>query len=103
MIPKLEWIRYYKHFWTEKDINDGYDRENLLYTETEDENIVNITMIELEEVLKKAKNRRSPGLDNLSMELFKYGRNELKRRILDLFNTVLYIVKRKYHKTGKQV
>ena len=55
MVPKSQWIQYYKHLWTEKDINGGDDREDLLRTETKDENMVNITMIKLEEVLKKDK------------------------------------------------
>ena len=42
MIPKSEWIQYYEHLWTVKDIIDGDDREDLLHTETEDEIIVNI-------------------------------------------------------------
>jgi hypothetical protein len=39
-------------------------------------------MGELNKVLKQAKNRKSCGLDNLPMELWKFGGNELKMHIL---------------------
>jgi hypothetical protein len=35
-----------------------------------------------------AKNRKSCGLDNLPMELWKFGGNELKLHILELFNEI---------------
>jgi hypothetical protein len=38
-----------------------------------DENTEEISEEELEAVIRKAKNRKSPGLDNIPMELFKYG------------------------------
>jgi len=37
-----------------------------------------IIIEELNEVFKHAKNRKSCGLDNLPMELWKFGGNELK-------------------------
>ena len=37
-----------------------------------------IIIEELNEVLKHTKNRKSCGLDNLTMELWKFGGNELK-------------------------
>jgi len=45
-----------------------------------------ITIEELNEVLKNAKNRNSCRLDNLPMELWKFGGNELKIHLLELFN-----------------
>ena len=36
--------------------------------------------------LKMQKNRKSCGLDNLPMELWKFGANELKIHLLELFN-----------------
>jgi hypothetical protein len=40
---------------------------------------------ELNELLKHAKNKKSCGLDNLPMELWKFGGNELKIQLLELF------------------
>jgi hypothetical protein len=40
-------------------------------------------------VLKQAKNRKSCGLDNLPMELWKRGGNELKKQILEIFNNII--------------
>ena len=48
-----------------------------------------ITIEELNEVLKRAKNRKSCGLDNLPMELWKFGRTELKIHLLELFNKII--------------
>ena len=48
-----------------------------------------ITIEELNEVLKHAKNRKSCGLDNLPMELWKFGGNELKIHLLELFNKII--------------
>jgi len=49
----------------------------------------NITIEELNKVLKHAKNRKSCGLDNLPIELWKFGGNELKMHILELFNKII--------------
>jgi len=54
-----------------------------------------ITIEELNQVLKHAKNRKSCGLDNLSMELRKFGGNELKIHLLELFNKIIC------HKNGR--
>jgi len=48
-----------------------------------------ITIEELNEVLKHAKNRKSCGLDNLPMELWRFGENELKIQLLELFNKII--------------
>jgi len=42
----------------------------------------------LNKVLKHAKNRKSCGLDNLPLELQKFGGNELKMHILELFSNI---------------
>jgi hypothetical protein len=43
-------------------------------------------MEDLDLVLKKAKNRKSPGIDNLNVELFKYGNTLPINKLLQLFN-----------------
>ena len=48
-----------------------------------------ITIEELNKVLKQARNKKSCGLDNLPMDLWKYGDNELKKHILELFNKII--------------
>ena len=47
------------------------------------------TTDELNEVLKHAKNRKSCGLDNLPMELWKSGGKELRIHLLELFNKII--------------
>ena len=54
-----------------------------------DDNEDMITIEELNKVLKHAKNRKSCRLDNLPMELWKFGGNELKMHILELFNNII--------------
>jgi hypothetical protein len=46
-------------------------------------------MEELDEALKHAKNRESPGLDNLPGELFKFGGTDLNLHIVELFNNIV--------------
>ena len=48
-----------------------------------------ITIEELNQVLKHAKNKKSCGLDNLPMELWKFGGNELKIHLLEPFNKII--------------
>jgi hypothetical protein len=45
-------------------------------------------MEELNDVLKRAKNRKIPGLDGLNVELFKYGGHSLKEKLLELFSNI---------------
>ena len=54
-----------------------------------DDNEDMITIEELNKVLKHAKNRKSGGLDNLPMELWKFGGDELKMHILERFNKII--------------
>jgi hypothetical protein len=48
-----------------------------------------IKIEELNEVLKKKKNMKSCGLDNLPMELWKFGGTELKIHLIELFNKII--------------
>ena len=64
-------------------------KEQKRRSEGTDDNEDMITTEELNEVLKHAKNRKSFGLDNLPMELWKFGGNELKIHLLELFNKII--------------
>jgi len=48
-----------------------------------------IKIEELNKVQKHPKNRKGCGLDNLPMEILKFGGNELKLHILELFNSLI--------------
>jgi len=48
-----------------------------------------IKIEELNKVLKQGKNRKSCVLDNLLMELWKFGGKELKIHLLELFNNII--------------
>lgn len=58
-----------------------------------------ITTEGLDSVLKKSKNRNSPGTDNLNVELFKYGRGLLKNTCYNYLIT--YSISTKYPKDCK--
>src|SRR5215469_9248432 len=78
---KMEWKEYYGKLWNEQD-SKGEEG-------TEEEEKDMITIEEINKVLKHAKNRKSCGLDDLPMELWKFGGNELKMHILELFNNII--------------
>src|SRR5215469_2214236 len=78
---KMEWKEYYGKLWNEQD-SKGEEG-------TEEEEKDMITIEELNKVLKHAKHRKSCGLDNQPMELWKFGGNELKMHILELFNNII--------------
>jgi len=84
---RTEWKEYYGKLWNEQGSKgvEGIEEER---SEGMDDN-EDITIEELNEVLKHAKNRKSCGLDNLPMELWKSGGNELKIHLLELFNKII--------------
>jgi len=47
-----------------------------------------ITLDEVEKALKLTKNVRTPGLDNINSELYKYAPDEFKLRLLQFLNNV---------------
>ena len=96
-ITKTEWKEYYGKLWNEQG-SKGEEEERR--SEGTDDNKDMITIEELNEVLKHAKNRKSCGLDNLPMELGKFVGKELKIHLLELFNKI--IDKIKCHNNGRQ-
>lgn len=93
-IDKEAWIQHYRELWTDgadngkKDESDtdclsrfsGGDCSNTLYTGDP------ITLTEVQEAVKQMKNRKATGLDNINIELIKYGGIMLHLRILHLVN-----------------
>ena len=88
-ITKTEWKEYYRKLWNEQGSKGEEGIEEERRSEGTDDNEDIITTEELNEVLKHAKNRKSCGLDNLPMELWKFGGNELKIHLLELFNKII--------------
>ena len=88
-ITKTEWKEYYRKLWNEQDSKGEEGTEKGRSSEVTDDNEDMITIEELNKVLKQAKNRKSCGLDNLPMGLWKFGANELKMHILELFNKII--------------
>ena len=88
-ITKTEWKEYYGKLWNEQGSKgeEGTEEERRSEVTDDNEDVINIE--ELNKVLKHAKkNRKICGLDNLPMELRKFGGNELKMHIIELFNTL---------------
>jgi mannitol-1-phosphate/altronate dehydrogenase len=81
-IKKEDWIKHYTNLWfsLQAEEDNREEEENKIDNEiTED-----ITMEELNETLKRSKNRKSPGLDTINTELFKYGGSKLQECVLRL-------------------
>ena len=85
-ITKMEWKEYYGKLWNEQGSKGEEVTEEEGRSEGTEYNGDMITIEELNEVLKHAKNRKSCRLDNLTMELWKFVGNKLKIQLLDLFN-----------------
>jgi len=88
-ITKTEWKEYYGKLWNEQGSKSEEGIEGERRSEGTDDNEDIITIEEINEVIKHAKNRKSCGLDNLPMELWKFGGNELKIHLLELFNKII--------------
>ena len=88
-ITKTEWKKYYGKLWNERDSKDEEGTEEEGRIEGTEDNEDMITIEELNKVLKYAKNRKSCGLDNLPVEIWKFGGNELKIQLLELFNKII--------------
>ena len=74
-ITKTEWKEYYGKLWNEHGSKGEEGTEEERRREVTDDNKDVITMEELNKVVKPAKNRKSCRLDNLPMELGKFGGN----------------------------
>jgi hypothetical protein len=88
-ITKPEWKEYYGKLWNEQGSKGEEGIEEERRSEGTDDNEDMITIEELNEVLKQTKNRKGFGLDSLPMELWKFGGNELKIYLLELFNKII--------------
>ena len=88
-ITKTEWKEYYGKLWNEQGSNGEEGTLEERRSEVTDDNEDMITIEALNSVLKHAKNWKSSGLDNVPMELWKFGGNELKTHLLELFNTII--------------
>jgi hypothetical protein len=77
-ITKKEWKEYCEKLWNEQGSKGEEGTEEEWRSEGTDDNGDRIKIEELKELLKHTKNRKICGLDNLPMELWKFGRNELR-------------------------
>jgi hypothetical protein len=82
-ITNKEWENHYAKLWNSEPTDMTENSHNILEEPTE-----MITIAELNQVLQKAKNRKSPCLDNIYVELFKYGGQKLRETLLHLFNNI---------------
>ena len=79
-IPKEEWTKYYSELLHDEDIED------VLEDEIEEKTVDMITLDEMQEEIRKMKNRKAPGTDNIPIEIFKYGGLILQFRLLHILN-----------------
>jgi hypothetical protein len=76
-MTKTEWKEYYGKLWNEQVSKGEEGKEEERRSEVTDDNEDMITIEELK-YLNVQKNRKSCGLYNLPMELWKFGGSELK-------------------------
>lgn len=84
-LPKLELKeaeKFYQNLWS--DPNEGVRTGE---KKIEDDKSA-ITYEELEEALRKTKNAKAPGEDDLSAEIYKYASFNFKRRLLKFYNNI---------------
>ena len=74
------WKKHYTQLWYSEDEEEG------VITECDAESIDAITLEELLQALRESKNRTSPGLNGINIELLKYGGILLQLRLLHFLN-----------------
>ncbi len=80
-IIKIEWKEFYGKLWNEQGNNGEEGTEEERRSEVRDHNEDMITIEGLNNVLKHAKNRKSSGLVNLPMELWKIWSKRIKNTL----------------------
>jgi hypothetical protein len=65
IISKKRWITYFKKLWTDPDEADMIE----LFNENYDFDNIQLQTIEI--IIKEGKNKKTPGIDSLNMELYK--------------------------------
>jgi hypothetical protein len=86
-LPKLkmdEAEKYYKNLWTDNDEDSTETPKNVPLGKYE-----KIKSQELEEAIRKTKNSKAPGEDEIPAELYKYSSIKFKRRLLDFYNLII--------------
>ena len=90
MVREETGLNYYKDLWTnpiEKYINTYTGKVTTVDL---------ITYDELEELLKSFKNKKTPGCDDVNIELIKYAPLEIKYRFLELLNIFILVLVQAY-------
>jgi len=81
IIPLDKWLNYYYDLWHQNTLP-----LTLPYHETFDTE--DITLDELQNVLKSMRNNKAPGKDNINVELFKYAGQTFLLRFLSFLNKI---------------
>lgn len=79
-IAEDDWLKYFKELWT-YPIDIKPQQKSNEYNEVD-----NITMEELNDILNTFKANKTPGSDEMNIELIKYASPQLKMRFLDVLN-----------------
>ena len=82
-IDENTFLQYYGKLWNTTNINELQLEDN-----SADYLHAFITLDELEKALKLTNNGKTPGLDNINSELYKYAPEEFKLRLLQFLNNV---------------
>ena len=90
---KTEWKEYYGNVWNEQGSKgeEGTEEERKSDVTEDNEDMTKIE--ELNKLLKQANNRKSCGLDNLPMELWKFGGTKVRIKFIDCMSEPIHINK----------
>lgn len=80
------WTTYYQNLYS--NCTDNREEQRQEYQETYDEGDA-ITMEEVQTAVQQLKNRKSPGTDNITNEMIKYGGREIHQEITKLFQNII--------------
>lgn len=78
IIEKDRWIKHYKDLWYEEQSETVKIQANA--------DVDNLSIEELQEALKKSKNRKAPGMNGINTEFLKYAGILFHLRLLHFFN-----------------
>lgn len=87
-ISKTQWVEHFRNIYTHPSpTTDRTIHSEVLQSNNNEEAIISLE--EVQEAIRRLKNRKSPGPDNIHNELLKYGGENLHEILTVMFNKIL--------------
>lgn len=81
-----DWLQYFKELWTTQNYETNLYDDNNTSVPDPVRDVDLIEYEEMEQILQSFHNNKSPGSDNLNIELLKYASRSIKQRLLNILN-----------------